>query len=123
VLAQSTPSHRLVRVPAALPGRFSLLSYLPSGRGSQSCGGCPPGAAHDADLTDLCYGFCAFHRRYPELLDVSATRFEIEAEMTVHAMQDGLRIAEVPTLGLPRWAGKSKPHADFFAVRSGRETW
>ena len=37
---------------------------------------------YDADLTDLCYGFCAFHRRYLELLALSATGFEIEAEMT-----------------------------------------
>jgi glycosyltransferase involved in cell wall biosynthesis len=66
-------------------------------------------------LTDLCYGFCAFHRRYLEHLDLSATGFEIEAEMTVHAMQVGLRIAEVPSLELPRRTGKSNLHA----VRDG----
>ena len=58
--------------------------------------------AYDAHLTDLCYGFCAFHRRYLEHLRLSATGFEIEAEMTVRAMQAGLRIAEVPSLELPR---------------------
>jgi glycosyltransferase involved in cell wall biosynthesis len=62
---------------------------------------------YGADLTDLCYGFCAFHRRYLELLALSATGFEIEAEMVVRAMQAGLRIAEVPSLELPRRAGKS----------------
>lgn len=61
----------------------------------------------DGDLTDLCYGFCAFHRRYLEHLGLSATGFEIEAEMTVRATQAGLRIAEVPSLELPRRSGKS----------------
>ncbi len=67
--------------------------------------------AYDAHLTDLCYGFCAFHRRYLEHLHLSATGFEIEAEMTVRAMQAGLRIAEVPSLELPRRSGTSNLHA------------
>lgn len=60
-----------------------------------------------AELTDLCYGFCAFHRRYLDVLALSATGFEIEAEMVVQATQAGLRVAEVPSLELPRRAGKS----------------
>ena len=71
---------------------------------------------YGADLTDLCYGFCAFHRRYLDHLDLTATGFEIEAEMTVRAMQAGLRIAEVPSLEMPRRAGKSNLHA----IRDGR---
>jgi glycosyltransferase involved in cell wall biosynthesis len=67
--------------------------------------------AYDAHLTDLCYGFCAFHRRYLDHLQLSATGFEIEAEMTVRAMQAGLRIAEVPSLELPRRSGASNLHA------------
>jgi len=66
---------------------------------------------YDSHLTDLCYGFCAFHRRYLEHLHLSATGFEIEAEMTVRAMQAGLRIAEVPSLELPRRTGESNLHA------------
>ena len=66
---------------------------------------------YHGELTDLCYGFCAFHRRYLEHLDLTATGFEIEAEMTVRAMQAGLRIAEVPSLEMPRRAGKSNLHA------------
>ncbi len=66
---------------------------------------------YDAHLTDLCYGFCAFHRRYLDHLRLSATGFEIEAEMTVRAMQAGLRIAEVPSLELPRRTGASNLHA------------
>lgn len=72
---------------------------------------------YDAELTDLCYGFCAFHRRYLELLSLSATGFEIEAEMVVHAMQRGLRIAEVPSLEMPRRSGKSNLHAIRDGVR------
>ncbi len=66
---------------------------------------------YNADLTDLCYGFCAFYRCYLEPLALSATGFEIEAEMTVNAMQAGLRIAEVPSLELPRRSGESNLHA------------
>jgi glycosyltransferase involved in cell wall biosynthesis len=62
---------------------------------------------YGAHLTDLCYGFCAFHRRYLPHLHLASTGFEIEAEMTVHAMQAGLRIAEVPSLEMPRRAGRS----------------
>ncbi len=62
-------------------------------------------------LTDLCYGFCAFDRRYLDALDLTATGFEIEAEMTVRAMQAGLRITEVPSIELPRRSGKSNLHA------------
>jgi glycosyltransferase involved in cell wall biosynthesis len=66
---------------------------------------------YGGELTDLCYGFCAFHRRYLEHLNLTATGFEIEAEMTVRAMQAGLRIAEVPSLEMPRRTGKSNLHA------------
>jgi glycosyltransferase involved in cell wall biosynthesis len=68
-----------------------------------------------ADLTDLCYGFCAFHRRYLDHLALTATGFEIEAEMTVRAVQAGLRIAEVPSLEMPRRAGNS----NLRAIRDG----
>jgi Glycosyl transferase family 2 len=62
---------------------------------------------YGTQLTDLCYGFCAFHRRYLPHLNLASTGFEIEAEMTVRAMQAGLRIAEVPSLEMPRRAGRS----------------
>jgi glycosyltransferase involved in cell wall biosynthesis len=69
----------------------------------------------DSELTDLCYGFCAFHRRYLDLLGLQATGFEIEAEMTVRASQAGLRIAEVPSMEMPRRYGKS----NLRAIRDG----
>ncbi len=70
---------------------------------------------YDTNLTDLCYGFCAFRRRYLEYLDLTASGFEIEAQMTVHAVQAGLRIAEVPSLELPRRSGRS----NLRAIRDG----
>nr|WP_238994620.1 glycosyltransferase family 2 protein [Mycolicibacterium chubuense] len=72
---------------------------------------------YGAELTDLCYGYCAFHRRYLETLALTATGFEIEAEMTVRAMQAGLRVAEVPSLEMPRRSGNSNLHAIRDGVR------
>jgi glycosyltransferase involved in cell wall biosynthesis len=72
---------------------------------------------HGTELTDLCYGFCAFHRCYLDHLSLSATGFEIEAEMVVSAMRSGLRIAEVPSMEMPRRSGKSNLHAIRDGVR------
>jgi glycosyltransferase involved in cell wall biosynthesis len=66
---------------------------------------------YDASLTDLCYGFCAFRRSFLDQLDLHAAGFEIETEMIVHALRSGLRIAEVPSLELPRRSGRSNLHA------------
>lgn len=62
---------------------------------------------YSTHLTDLCYGFCAFHRRYLSFLDLSTPGFEIETQMTVCALRAGLRVAEVPSLEMPRRAGRS----------------
>ncbi|MGH3887013.1 MAG: glycosyltransferase family 2 protein [Pseudonocardiaceae bacterium] len=62
---------------------------------------------YHAHLTDLCYGFCAFHRRYLSFLDLTTPGFEIETQMTICAVRAGLRIAEVPSLEMPRRHGKS----------------
>ncbi|MER5866311.1 glycosyltransferase family 2 protein [Kitasatospora sp. NPDC002040] len=62
-------------------------------------------------LTDLCYGFCAFRRSFLDQLDLRSAGFEIEAEMIAHALRSGLRIAEVPSLELPRRSGRSHLHA------------
>lgn len=58
-------------------------------------------------LTDLCYGFFAFRRTYLEYLDLSSTGFEIETELTVRAVRAGMRMAEVPSLEMPRRSGQS----------------
>jgi glycosyltransferase involved in cell wall biosynthesis len=62
---------------------------------------------YGANLTDLCYGFCAFHRRYLPYLDLTTTGFEIETQLTISALKSGLRIAEVPSVEMPRRCGKS----------------
>jgi glycosyltransferase involved in cell wall biosynthesis len=62
---------------------------------------------YDANLTDLCYGFCAFHRRYLPYLDLTTTGFEIETQLTISALKAGLRIAEVPSVEMPRRCGRS----------------
>jgi glycosyltransferase involved in cell wall biosynthesis len=62
---------------------------------------------YDGGLTDLCYGFCAFQRRYLPYLEVTTSGFEIETQLTISALRAGLRIAEVPSLELPRRHGRS----------------
>ena len=62
---------------------------------------------YGAHLTDLCYGFCAFHRRYLTFFDLTTPGFEIEAQMAICAVRAGLRIAEVPSLEMPRRHGRS----------------
>ena len=64
-------------------------------------------ALYRTTITDLCYGFCAFRRCFLEHLDLRSEGFEIETEMTLHALRAGLRIAEVPSLELPRRSGQS----------------
>jgi hypothetical protein len=65
---------------------------------------------YETHLTDLCYGFSAFRRCWLDSLGLTAIGFEIETEMTVHALRAGLRIAEVPSFELPRRNGHSGLH-------------
>ncbi|MFE0642979.1 glycosyltransferase family 2 protein [Streptomyces sp. NPDC058877] len=58
-------------------------------------------------LTDLWYGFCAFRRPFVELLDLHEDGVELGAELVAHALHYGLRVAEVPSLELPRRHGPS----------------
>jgi hypothetical protein len=60
-----------------------------------------------ASLTDLCYGFIGFHRRYLDYVDLTTPGFEVETRMVISAIQAGLRIAEVPSLEMPRRSGTS----------------
>jgi glycosyltransferase involved in cell wall biosynthesis len=57
--------------------------------------------------TDLCYGFLAFRRDCLPQLALTANGFEIESEILAHAALAGLRIAEVPSIEMPRLAGES----------------
>lgn len=61
----------------------------------------------EAQLTDLCYGFCAFHRRYLPFLNLTTTGFEVETALVISALRAGLRIAEVPSMEMPRRHGRS----------------
>jgi Glycosyl transferase family 2 len=57
--------------------------------------------------TDLCYGFLAFRRSCLPQLALQADGFEIESQILAHAALAGLRIAEVPSIEMPRLAGRS----------------
>lgn len=57
--------------------------------------------------TDLCYGFLAFRRSCLPKMALTSTGFEIESEILVKAAMAGLRIAEVPSVEMPRLAGES----------------
>ena len=62
-------------------------------------------------FSDLCYGYVAFKRDVLDVLAPTATGFEIETQMCVHAVKANLRIAEVPTIELPRKHGASNLNA------------
>jgi len=64
-------------------------------------------ALYDVQLTDLCYGFCAFHRRYLPFLDLTSSGFEVETQLILSALTRGLRVAEVPSMEMPRRHGRS----------------
>ncbi len=61
-------------------------------------------------FTDLCYGYLAFRKDCLDALDLISTGFEIETEISIHAVQAGLRIAEVPSVELARQWGTSSLH-------------
>jgi glycosyltransferase involved in cell wall biosynthesis len=70
---------------------------------------------YGAHLTDLCYGYCAVRRSALPVLDLRCDGFEIETEMTVRALREGLRVAEVASFEAPRRYGSSHLNA----VRDG----
>jgi glycosyltransferase involved in cell wall biosynthesis len=67
--------------------------------------------------TDLCYGYLAFRRECLPRLALDADGFEIEAQILTHAALAGLRIAEVPSVELPRFAGESHLNARRDGIR------
>src|SRR5579875_1466911 len=71
---------------------------------------------YGAHITDLCYGFFGLRARYLAALQLRSSGFEIETEIIVRACQCGLRIAEIPSLELPRRHGRSNLHA----IRDGK---
>ena len=61
--------------------------------------------------TDLCYGYLAFRRSVLPRLALTADGFEIESQILGHAALAGLRIAEVPSIEMPRLSGDSHLNA------------
>ena len=55
----------------------------------------------NSSLTDVLSGYRVFSRRFVKSFPVLSGGFEIETELTIHALQLGLAIDEVPT---PYWA-------------------
>ena len=66
--------------------------------------------------SDLCYGYAAFRRSRIMALGLTATGFEIEAQLFLRAERTGLSVVEVPSFEAPRRAGASNLHA----FRDGR---
>jgi glycosyltransferase involved in cell wall biosynthesis len=60
--------------------------------------------------SDLCYGYAAFRRESILLLDLDATGFEIESQMFLRAIANGLSVTEVPSFEAPRRFGTSNLH-------------
>lgn len=61
--------------------------------------------------TDLCYGYLAFRRSCLPQLALTANGFEIESQILGHAALAGLRIAEIPSIEMPRLTGDSHLNA------------
>lgn len=57
--------------------------------------------------TDLCYGYLAFRRECLPRMALQSDGFEIESEILGRAALSGMRIAEIPSVELPRIAGDS----------------
>jgi hypothetical protein len=62
---------------------------------------------YGARYSDFTYGYTAFWRRCLPVLDLRSDGFEIECEMTVRAVQAGLKVVEVACFEQPRYAGEA----------------
>ncbi len=59
----------------------------------------------DKTLDDMLSGYRVFSRRYVKSFPASSKAFEIETEMTIHALQLSMPVAEVPTRYFKRVEG------------------
>lgn len=57
--------------------------------------------------TDLCYGYAAFRREAIRQLRLDANGFEIESQLFLRAIANGLAVTEVPSFEAPRRSGAS----------------
>jgi glycosyltransferase involved in cell wall biosynthesis len=67
-------------------------------------------------LTDILSGYRAMNRKLVKSLPLSMTGFEIEAEITVKALERGFRLNEIPVVLRPREAGS---YSKIRVVRDG----
>jgi hypothetical protein len=65
---------------------------------------------YGASRSDLCYGYAAFRRSSILALRLTATGFEIEAQLFLRAERARLKVTEVPSFEAPRRAGTSNLH-------------
>lgn len=64
-----------------------------------------------ANFTELCYGYMGLRRSRLDALDLRADGFEIETEIVVRSLTEGLRVVEVPSHESERRFGASNLHA------------
>ena len=60
-----------------------------------------------ARLTDVLSGYRAVRAEMVRTLPLTSSRFEIEAELTIRAVQAGYRVVDVPITAAPRAAGNA----------------
>lgn len=66
------------------------------------------GAAFGKHFTDIFSGYRIFSRRFVRSFPMISPRFEIEAEMTIHALEIGLPFEEIDVPFYERIGGESK---------------
>lgn len=66
------------------------------------------GAAFGKHFTDIFSGYRIFSRRFVRSFPMISPRFEIEAEMTIHALEIGLPFEEIDVPFFERIGGESK---------------
>ena len=60
--------------------------------------------------TDLCYGYAAFRREAIIPLALDAQGFEIESQLFLRAIANGLSVTEIPSFEAPQISGTSNLH-------------
>lgn len=67
------------------------------------------------DIHDIMTGYRAFSRRFVKLFPVMSPQFEIETEMTIHALDKRFRICEIPV------EYRDRPHGSFSKLNTFRD--
>lgn len=67
------------------------------------------------DIHDIMTGYRAFSRRFVKMFPVMTQEFEIETEMTIHALDKRFRLCEIPV------AYRDRPHGSFSKLNTFRD--